>query len=89
MHTSIFVIAGGKETPTGEISGQTFRTIAVNVISSFCSLTGVVSFIFSYIYIYIYICIMSKKRRFLMSGTLIFGYKTNKNSFTHSKLCTY
>ena len=28
------------------------------------------------------------KPRFLMSGTLIFGYKANKNSSTHSKLCT-
>ena len=28
------------------------------------------------------------KPRFLMSGTLIFSYKTNKNSYTHSKLCT-
>ena len=28
------------------------------------------------------------KPRFLMSGTLIFGNKTNKSSSTHSKLCT-
>ena len=28
------------------------------------------------------------KPRFLMSGTLIFGHKTNKNSSTHFKLCT-
>ena len=28
------------------------------------------------------------KPRFLMSGTLIFGYKTTQNSSTQSKLCT-
>ena len=28
------------------------------------------------------------KPRFLMFGTLILGYKANKNSATHSKLCT-
>ena len=28
------------------------------------------------------------KPRFLMSGALIFVYKTNKYSSTHSKLCT-
>ena len=30
----------------------------------------------------------TKPRFFLISGTLIFGYKGNKNSATHSKLCT-
>ena len=34
--------------------------------------------------LYIIMC----KHRFLMSGTLIYGYKTNKNSSTHSKLGT-
>ena len=33
-------------------------------------------------------CRTVTKPRFLMFGTLIFGYKANKNSATHSKLCT-